>query len=37
MIHSALVKKQRITISILFILLLTTIIVGMELGYASLL
>jgi iron complex transport system permease protein len=36
MIHSALVKKQRITILILFILLLTTIITGMGLGYASL-
>ncbi|MDQ0856532.1 iron ABC transporter permease [Bacillus sp. V2I10] len=36
MIHSALVKKQRITILILFILLLTTIIAGMGLGYASL-
>lgn len=36
MIHSDLVKKQRITILILFILLLTTIIAGMGLGYASL-
>lgn len=36
MIHPALIKKQRITLSVTFLLILITIVIGMGMGYSTL-